>query len=161
LRLSVMATDNNQVDRLPPTLDFPQAAIRSPEVPVKAGQFIRISVDISKPMYHPEGHSGVIIRDSIGGEALQFRSNQVFIDLTPVVLFRRAPADGVVSVTLGLAAYGEAYFNNFKVEVVEGPGASQPADVARRAPRLPDPAVPAPDRPDTAARPAQVPRTNR
>ena len=161
LRLSVLAADTNRIDRLPPMLDFPQAAIRSPEVKVKAGQFIRISVDIAKAMYHPEGHSGLIIRDSIGGEPLQFRTNQVIYDLTPVVLFRRAPADGVMSVTLGLACYGEAFFNNFKVEVVEGPGAAQPADLAGLAPRLPDPAAPVPARPGTAARPAAVPRTNR
>ena len=68
LQLTVAATDNQRIDRLPPTLDFPQAAIRSPEVKVKAGQFLRISVEVAKPMYHPEGHGGIIIRDSIGGE---------------------------------------------------------------------------------------------
>ena len=72
-------------------LDFPQAAIRSPEVKVKAGQFIRISVEIAKPMYHPEGHSGVIVRDSIGGEPLQLRHNLTIYDLTPAVLFRLRP----------------------------------------------------------------------
>ena len=161
LRLAVQPTDMDRIDRLPPMLDFPQAAIRSPEVKVKAGQFIRISVEIAKPMYHPEGHSGLIIRDSIGGEPLQFRYNHVIFDLTPVVLFRRAPADGVLTVTLGLACYGEAFFNNFKVEVVEGPGTAPPADLAGPAPRLPDPATPPPVRPGTAARPAPVPSTNR
>ena len=163
LKLAVQATDKDRIDRLPPTLDFPLAAIRSPEVQVKAGQFIRISVDVSKPIYHPDGHGGVIVRDSIGGEPLQFRYNDVIIDLTPVVLFRRAPADGVVTVTLGLAAYGEAFFNNFKVEVVEGPGAARARRPRRRrAPRLPDPATPA--RGPPAAPPhgrAPVPRTNR
>jgi hypothetical protein len=160
LRLAVTATDKDRIDRLPPTLDFPQAAIRSPEVKVKAGQFIKISVEIAKPMFHPEGHSGLIIRDSIGGEPLQFRYNNVIFDLTPTVLFRRAPADGVVTVTLGLACYGEAYFNNFQVQVVEGP-APRPADLAGPAPRLPNPATPAPVDPGTAARPAPVPRINR
>ena len=162
LKLSVEATDNDRIDRLPPTLDFPLAAIRSPEVKVKAGQFIRISVDIAKPMYHPEGHGGVIIRDSIGASRCNSDPTTSIIDLTPVVLFRRAPADGVVTVTLGLAAYGEAYFNNFKVEVAEGPGAAR----ARRPRRAARPGCPTrrPRRrisPGTAARPAPVPRTNR
>jgi hypothetical protein len=32
------------------------------------------------------------------------------------------PADGVVTVLLGLAAYGQADFGNFKVEVADRPG---------------------------------------
>ena len=36
-----------------------------------------------------------------------------------VVLFRKAPADGTFTVTLGLAGYAEAYFDDFRVEVIE------------------------------------------
>jgi hypothetical protein len=165
-----VASDEDKVDRLPPATDFPLAAIRSPEVKVKAGQFLRISVEVAKPRYHPEGHGGLIIRDSIGGEPLQFRVNRDIAELTPTVLFRRVPADGVVSVTLGLAGVGEAFFNNFRVEVAEAPGGDDPGAVAGPAsPRPPDPATP--PRPDaatrppgsagTAARPAPTPRTSR
>jgi hypothetical protein len=161
LRLSVLM-DKDKVDRLPPTMDLPLAAIRSPEVKVKAGQFLRISVEVAKQRYHQEGHGGLIIRDSIGGEPLQFRFSPGVLELTPAVIFRRAPADGVVTVTLGLAAEGEAFFNNFRVEVAEAPGpagaalAADPGGTAR--PRLPGPATP--PRPDAAAA-AAVPRTAR
>jgi hypothetical protein len=161
LKLSVLASDPKRIDRLPPTLDILQAAIRSPEVKVKAGQFIRISVDVGKNIYHSEGHGGVIVRDSIGGEPLQFRYNNAVLELTPVVLFRRAPVDGTMTVTLGLAAYGEAYFNNFKVQVVEGPAATPPADFAGPTPRLPNPAAEFPASAGTATRTTPVPRINR
>lgn len=176
LKLNVKATDQKGIDKLPPYLDFPIAAIRSPEVEVKAGQFLRISVDIANPRWHTHGHGGVIVRDSIGGEPMQFRTNAILVDLTKVVLFRRAPADGVMTVTLGMAAYGDAYFNDFKVEVAEGPGESTPADLAGRSrppvpdpttPPLPDPATPPPADPATpppaeaASRPVVVPRINR
>jgi hypothetical protein len=171
LRLSVLMSQE-RVDRLPPTMSFPLAAIRSPEVKVKAGQFVRISVDLAKQRYHQEGFGGLIIRDSIGGEPLQFRYSNAVLELTPAVIFRRAPADGVMTVTLGLAAEGEAFFNNFRVEVAEAPGpagavAADPGGPTR--PRVPDPATPprpvatagAPAGPGTAARPAASPRIGR
>jgi hypothetical protein len=162
LKLKVTPTDPGMIDKLPPQLDFPIAALRSPEIPVKAGQFLRISVNFSKPTYHTFGQGGVIIRDSIGGEPLQYKHNDVVIELTPVVLFRRAPADGVVTVTLGLAAYGEAYFNDFKVELAEGTGPGAESDGAP-GPPLPDPSAPLPPEADpaTANRPATRPRINR
>jgi hypothetical protein len=167
LRLSALM-DKDRVDRLPPTTAFPMAAIRSPEVPVKAGQFVRISVDLAKQRYHKEGHAGLIIRDSIGGAPLQLRFNDAVLVLTPAVIYRRAPADGVVTVTLGLAAEGEAFFNNFRVEVAEapGPGGDVVDSGGAAQPRLPDPAMfPRPDAaagsPGTAARAATIPRTAR
>jgi hypothetical protein len=171
LRLSVLMS-KERVDRLPPTTAFPLAAIRSPEVKVKAGQFLRISVELAKQRYHQEGHGGLIMRDSIGGEPLQFRYSDGVLELTPAVIFRRAPADGVVTVTLGLAAQGEAFFNNFRVEVAEAPGpsgAEAPDSGGTTRPRPPDPATPprpvatggAPSNPATATRPATSPRIGR
>jgi hypothetical protein len=169
LRLSVIM-DKDKLDRLPPTTAFPLAAIRSPEVKVKAGQFLRISVDLAKQRYHEEGHGGLIVRDSIGGAPLQFRYSNYVGLLTPLVLFRRVPADGVVTVTLGLAAEGEAFFNNFRVEVAEGPSDIDAAGAGGSAePRLPDPTTPPRPTtarrtavsPETADRPAATPRTSR
>jgi hypothetical protein len=78
-----------------------------------------------------------------------------------VVLFRRAPADGVMTVTLGLASYGEAFFNDFKIEVAEGPAGSAPAELATPSrPSLPDPSTP-PLPPATATGPTPRRRTNR
>jgi hypothetical protein len=167
LKISVKPTDEKKVDTLPPFLDYPVGAIRSPEIKVKAGQFLKISVDLAKRIHTNPGHGGVIIRDSIGGEPLQFRYSDPILELTKTVLFRRAPADGVVTVTLGMASYGDVFFNDFKVEVAEGPAESAPADLAAPSPSrppLPDPSTPPfPDPPmsSTASRPIPVPRTNR
>jgi hypothetical protein len=175
LKLSVQVSDPAQVDLVQPYQDFPVVAVRSPEVPVQEGQFLRISLDLSKPYYQIPGHGGVIIRDSIGGEPLQFRFAPEIPELTPVVFFRRAPADGVLTVTIGLAgAHGEVFINNFKVEVAEAsvPGEGTPPDLAGRAqPPLPNPGAEpttappaagfAPPADRAASRPLPVPRTSR
>jgi hypothetical protein len=73
-----------------------------------------------------------------------------------VVLYRKAPADGTFHVTLGLAGYGEAYFDDFRVQVIQedipyrpvDPGLVQGRRPTGASPRMPDPRVPA----DTASR---------
>ena len=148
IRMTVEPTVKGTLDDLPPFLDFPAAAIRSPAVKVRAGQFLRITVAVQRPIATARGAGGVFVRDSIGGEALQFVSNEPIPAMTKLVLFRRAPADGELSVTLGLAGYGDVYFDEFSVERVEaagGPGnVPGPPDVAETPrPRPPEVATPA------------------
>lgn len=126
LKLVVEPVDKRQLDSFAPFLDFPAAAIRTPPIRVTAGQFLRISVLIQKANPSTAGQGGVLITDSIGGEALQFRSGGSFTKFSKVILFRRVPADGVMTVTLGLAGFGEAYFDDLKVETVEGTGPGRP-----------------------------------
>ena len=88
-----------------------------------------------------------MIRDSIGGEALQLTSTGPIPALTKMVFYRRAPADGELFITLGLAGYGEAFFDDVSVERVES------APAAESAPASPAAAVgvarlPRPRRPD-------------
>jgi hypothetical protein len=125
IKMTVEAANPTRLDGLAPFLDFPAAAIRSPAVPVKTGEFLRISVWVKRSIPTPQGAGGLIIRDSIGGEALQFISNEPIPAPTKVVLYRRAPSDGDFTVTLGLAGFGEAVFDTLAVERVEAP---QPAD---------------------------------
>ena len=62
------------------------------------------------------------------------------------------PSDGAFTVTLGLAGYGEAYFDDLRVEAVEQYGEA-PLDLAGR-PRLRRPEdAPAPS---TATRPPRL-----
>lgn len=120
LRLSALPKNHDDVDAsLPPFLDFPAAAVRSPAVPIEANNLIRISVLVKRSIASVSGQGGIIVRDSIGGEQLQFRSTSPIPQFSRVVLYRKAPADGEVSVTLGLAGYGEAEFDDFRVELVE------------------------------------------
>ncbi|AGA29276.1 hypothetical protein [Singulisphaera acidiphila] len=120
LKMSVEPTDKRQLDSFAPFFDFPAAAIQTPPIRVTAGQFLRISVLVQKMNPSAAGQGGLIITDSIGGEALQFRNAGSIPKFSKVVLFRRVPADGVMTVTLGLAGFGEAYFDDLKVETVEG-----------------------------------------
>ena len=153
LKMRVDPKDRGKLDDLPPVLDFPAAAIRSPSIRVKAGQFLRISVLVRKANPTPPGAGGLIIADSIGGETLQYRSLAAFPKFKKVVVFRRAPCDGAFTVTLGLAGYGEAYFDDLRVEAVEQYGEAPPADMAGR-PRLRRPEyAPAPS---TATRPPRL-----
>jgi hypothetical protein len=152
IKLEVKPADPKELDTtLSPILDFPVAAIRSPPIRVEANNFIRISVLVKRALVSAPGAGGVIVRDSIGGEQFQFRSSNPIAEYSRVLLYRKAPADGSFTVMLGLAGYGEAYFDDFRVEVIEhDPGFAAP-DVAQErrrgrsggAPALPDPAVPA------------------
>jgi hypothetical protein len=80
-----------------------------------------------------------------------------------VVLFRKAPADGTFWVTLGLAGYAEAYFDDFRVQVIEHEheGTTGDSDVAQArpgrqavgSPRLPDSTLPTATARSTDSRP--------
>ena len=100
----------------------------------------------------------MIVRDSIGGETLQFRTTDPIPELSRVVLYRRVPTDGELSVTLGLAGYGDVFFDDLKIEPVVSipPSISQAVD-APPSPHSPDP----PSVRSSAARPEIQGRTNR
>jgi len=143
VKLRVEEAVKGTIDTLPPFLDFPAAAVKSPPVAVRAGQLLRISVWVQRATPSPEGNGGVVIRDSLGGEPLQLVMNEPIPKMTRVVLYRRAPADGELTVTLGLAYYGTAVFDDLKVERVEAAPAFDPPGVAAAAPQpLPDLAPP-------------------
>ena len=148
IKLDVWAERPEELDTmLPKFLDFPVAAIRSPPIRVEANNLIRISVLVKRPFASPQGTGGIFVRDSIGGEQFQCRTNLALGSFNRVVLFRKAPADGTFTVTLGLAGYAEAYFDDFRVEVIEHAATATDSDVAQRQPRgrttatpnLPDP----------------------
>ncbi len=159
IKMLVRPVKGRGVDTLPPYLDQPAAAIQSPPLPVKAGQFLRISVMILRRLYTPEGAGGVIVRDSIGGEPLQYVANDAIPEASKLILYRRVPADGEFSVTLGLAGYGDVYFDDFRVERIEAAAvspnvAASPMPTPRRA--APPAGVAAP--PAAAVRSAGTPR---
>jgi hypothetical protein len=107
---------------------------------------------------------GVIIRDSIGGEQFQFRTSGPIAEYSRVILFRKAPADGTFTVTLGLAGYGEAFFDDLRVEVIEQDyDVAAPEIVERRGPRraTTSPRAPDPSPPAAASRPTDADRQPR
>ena len=166
VKLQVVPEKQDELDTiLPKFFDFPVAAIRSPPIPVEANNLIRISVLVKRPYASAGGLGGIIVRDSIGGEQFQFRTNDAIPAFSRVILFRKAPASGTFTVTLGLAGYAEAYFDDFRVEVIEEVNRGDdegriPPDIVqngrRRAPgspRPPDPTMPAAAALPTSTRP--------
>lgn len=167
IRMNATPVDPKELETtLPPFVDHPLVAVRSPVLKVRANNLIRVSVVLRRPMTSAPGAGGIIVRDSIGGEQLQFRSTDLINNWSRVVLYRKAPTDVDFTVTLGLAGYGEAWFDDFQVELVEGDSGGLPddedapeaQDIAREepaapvdpdapresvVPRLPDPRLPA------------------
>ena len=121
LKISIGPRDEAQRRAMSPHLDHAPIALRSPAVSIQSGQMIRVRVMVrmARPI-HP-GAGGLFVRDSIGGEALEFRTREAIPEWREVVLYRRAPGDGELKVTLGLAGHGEAFFDNLVVETIDQP----------------------------------------
>ncbi len=131
-------------DAYPPFLDFPPAAIRTPDLNVRSGQLVRIRLWVKKPLPNVGGGGGLIIRDTLGGEPLQYRSAEGLFDWREIILFRRVPSDGVMSVLIGLAGYGVLDVDDVRVEL----GVGEPPERARPTRRPPITRIPKPaDRP--------------
>jgi hypothetical protein len=165
VKMVVSSIQPGELDLMVPFFDFPVAAIRSPSIQVEANNLIRISVLVRRPWPSPPGMGGIIVRDSIGGEQFQFRTSGPIPAFSRVVLFRKAPATGTFNVTLGLAGYGEAYFDDFRVEVIEEAPArerdSNESEIAGNRRRSQTPPLPDPAPPATASRPGDSPRQPR
>jgi hypothetical protein len=149
LKLTVAPPDPKAIDRLATFFDHPPAAIRTPPVPVKAREFVRIRVKIRMPRRLPPGTGGLIVRDSLGSELLQFRTTEPIPDWTDLVLYRRVPADGELTVMIGLAGYGVAYLDDLRIDRLEqvrslpGSGGDLADDASGDAPELPAASLPA------------------
>ncbi len=128
------------VDALAPYVDHAVAAVRTPPIKVYEGELIRIAVQIDMPFPCISGAGGVIVRDSLGGEPLQFRSTAPVPGWQEVVLYRRAPADGEMTVLLGYGGHQFAKFDNLRIQkVISGPK-DAPADPPVAAAPVPTPA---------------------
>lgn len=124
IRLAAGPAVKGGIDDLPPLLDQPAVAVVSPPIAVEARQFLRISVLVRIPRMMTPGGGGVIIRDSIGGEPLQFRTTNSLYDWHEVVLFRRVASNEPLTITLGLAGYGSVFFDDLRVQRLEDPSTS-------------------------------------
>jgi hypothetical protein len=135
LKLTVAPAEGKAIDSLPPFLDHLVAAIRTPSVSVSAQQLLRISVKVKMPRAMPAGGGGLFVRDSLGGEPLQFRTTSPIPDWSEIVLFRRAPADGSLTVTVGLAGFAEALIDDLKIEPVISIGSDDETEPGATAPQ--------------------------
>jgi hypothetical protein len=139
LQLRVFTDREHSTEEVPAFLDHPLAAVRTPPIPIGARQLVRIRVMLRMLIAAPPGAGGLIVRDSIGGEALQYRDTTANgEEWRELVLYRRAPEDTDLTLTIGLASFGIAYIDDIRVDRLEqiGPGSLGP-DVARRMPDTP------------------------
>ena len=138
LKLSGPPADAKRgIDALAPFLDHPVAAVRTPPMKVYEREFLRIAVQVDMPTPCAPGAGGVYVRDSIGGEALQFRSTMALPGWQEVVLYRRVPADGELTVLLGYGGHNFARFDNLRIQkaVSVSPGQLRPPPSPPHRPR--------------------------
>ena len=139
------------VDSISPIHTLPVVAVRSPSIQVKARDFVRIRVMVRMPRSQVPGSTGLIVRDNLGGDNLQFQTSGGLPQWSEVVLYRRAAVNGEFFVTLGLAGIGDAYFDDLRVEVLGDSDSTIPEAIDRaedplaRRPTLPDPRTPVVD----------------
>ena len=127
------------IDERVPFMDQPPVTLVSPPVRVLKDEFVRISINVAVLTKSAPGAGGVFIRDSIGGEPLQFRTTDPMGDWKRVVLYRQVPADTDLTVTLGLAGFGDAFMDDLRIERLGEPDRDEAAtpDFAEQGRRRP------------------------
>jgi hypothetical protein len=115
LRLRVSPVDEKN---LPSLLETPPLWVTSAPVDVQSGELICIRgrVRIAKPI--TASVDGLMIVDSLGGEALAQRLSQTG-GWQEFVLYRSARVSGPMTVTFALTGVGEAWIDDFGVHPVQ------------------------------------------
>jgi hypothetical protein len=98
----------------PLVLDHPPVKITSGEVPVTAGQILRINGWARVPQTIQATQDGLMIYDSGGGKDLAVRLTQAD-DWQEFTMFRAAPRSGSISVTFALTGFGEAWIDGVTI----------------------------------------------
>jgi hypothetical protein len=104
----------------PPLLETPPLWIVSPAIPIEAGDLfcIRGWVRIHPPLNATV--DGLLVFDSISGEALAERIGQAAA-WHEFVLYRIAPRSGPLTLTFALTGLGEAWLDDVTVQVLAPP----------------------------------------
>ncbi|MHB8862790.1 MAG: hypothetical protein ACYC6N_10315 [Pirellulaceae bacterium] len=117
LRLQCWSTDP---ERPPAFIESPPIAITSGPVPVRAEQLVRIHGWARVPDPIEGSMDGLLIYDSLAGTALAERI-LVAPDWREFTLYRAAPRNGAVTVTMALTGIGEAWLDDLTVNLLELP----------------------------------------
>jgi len=104
----------------PGLIETPPMWISSPAVPLEAGQWVRIHgrVQVAAPI--TGSLDGLLIIDSLGGEALAERIGKTE-QWKEFTLYRAATGSGAVSVTLALTGFGEVWIDDVTIEPLVRP----------------------------------------
>ena len=119
LRLAAVAVD----PKAPPAVvETPPVVFTSPPVQVEAGQIVCVYGWVRVPAPITGSTDGLLIVDSLSGEALADRIGRTG-GWRQFVLYRVAPQSGAMCVTFALSGLGEAQFDNVVIQAVENPPA--------------------------------------
>ena len=115
LRLAVTAVDPKNP---PAVVETPPVLFTSPPVQVEAGQIVCVYGWVQVPAPITGSADGLLIVDSLGGEALADRIGQTK-GWQQFALYRVAPQSGTMWVTFALSGLGEARLDDVAIQVVE------------------------------------------
>ena len=107
-------------------VESPPLWITSPAVQVQAGQWLRISGYLFTRKPISGSLDGVMIIDSIGGEALAERIGEA-ASWRSFTLYRFVPTTGPFTLTVALTGLGDAWLDDITIETVLPPSANPPA----------------------------------
>ncbi len=119
LRLSAAAVDPKNA---PAVVETPPVLFTSPPVQVEAGQIVCIYGWVRVPAPITGSAEGLMIVDSLSGEALADRIGKTQ-GWRQFVLYRVAPQSGAMCVTFVLSGLGEAQLDDVVIQAVENPPA--------------------------------------
>ncbi len=121
---------------VPAVLERAYVAIHSPAVQLPPGTLVRISASVRAPGGIAGSADGALFYDSAGGEALAYRVNGDLSKWKRLVLFRRVPETGSISITMALTGLGKVYFDSVRIEpIAAGPAPTPKATVATQGSR--------------------------
>jgi len=115
LRLAAVAAEPNKA---PAALESPPVLFTSPPVQIEAGQILCVHGWVRVPRPITAGADGLLIVDSLAGEALADRVGQTE-GWRQFALYRAAPQSGPMCVTFALGGLGEAHIDDVAIQVVE------------------------------------------
>jgi hypothetical protein len=123
LRLSVTAED---LKNPPVMLETPPIRFVSPSIMLDAGQIVCIHGWVNVPSPITGSVDGLMIFDSLSGEALADRIGHTD-GWREFALYRIAPQSGPINVTIALTGLGEAWIDDVAVQVLDAPPAAMTA----------------------------------
>jgi hypothetical protein len=124
LKLQIGPKDPEHPELAPQVLERAFLAIHSPTVRLTPGTVVRISgwMKVAGPIVGSP--DGALLYDTAGGEPLAVRQT-LASPWKQFILYRTVPASGSIGVTMALTGLGTVYFDDIRIEPMDGKGSSE------------------------------------
>lgn len=116
--LKIQAVPKNPL-LAPVALERTFLGVYSPSIKLNPGSLVRISGWVRIPQEIKGSPDGALFFDSVGGEPLGIRLTAP-TEWRHYSFYRKVPTSGTVGITLALTGMGAVYFDDWKVEPLEG-----------------------------------------